>query len=220
MKRRDFFEKAGLGSALLVLPAIEAASGTRTAQQSGRSQGREEEEHKHDRRDDMNGPLASATVSFGQWDLTQPLDRFPNNSPRQVNNHQLIPKEVVIKAGGSVNFVISGFHHILVYGNGTKPSDINISSTIPPSQAPVPPLIDDPTNRIYRGLDPSVLPALPAAVAVPPAPQLPPQVMQDRVEVVRFPRAGRYLVICGVLPHFFDPATGEFVMYGYVRVLS
>ena len=45
MKRRDFFEKAGLGSALLVLPAIEAASGTRTAQQSGRSQGREEEEH-------------------------------------------------------------------------------------------------------------------------------------------------------------------------------
>ncbi len=44
--------------------------------------------------------------------------------------------------------------------------------------------------------------------------------MQDRVEVVRFPQAGRYLVICGVLPHFFDPATGEFIMYGYVRVLS
>ena len=130
MKRRDFFEKAGLGSALLVLPTIEAASGTRTAQQSGRSQGREEEEHKHDRHDDMNGPLASATVSFGQWDLTQPLDRFPNNSPRQVNNHQLIPKEVVIKAGGSVNFVISGFHHILVYGNGTKPSDINVTMLI------------------------------------------------------------------------------------------
>ena len=44
--------------------------------------------------------------------------------------------------------------------------------------------------------------------------------MQDRVEVVRFPQPGRYLVICGVLPHFFDPATGEFIMYGYVRVLS
>jgi len=217
MKRRDFFEKAGLGSALLVLPTIEAAGGTRIPQQSGRSQGREEEEHRHDRHDDMNGPLASATVSFGQWDLTQPLDRFPNNSPRQVNNHQLIPKEVVIKAGGSVNFVISGFHHILVYGNGTKPSDINLTMLITPSQAPVPPLIDDPTNRIYRGLDPSVLPVLPAAPATPPVAG---QVMQDRVEVVRFPAPGRYLVICGVLPHFFDPATGEFIMYGYVRVLS
>jgi hypothetical protein len=138
-------------------------------------------------------------------------------SPRQVNNHQLIPKEVVIKAGGSVNFVISGFHHILVYGNGTKPSDINLTMLITPSQAPVPPLIDDPTNRIYRGLDPSVLPVLPAAPATPPVAG---QVMQDRVEVVRFPQAGRYLVICGVLPHFFDPATGEFIMYGYVRVLS
>ena len=217
MKRRDFFEKAGLGSALLVLPTIEAASGARTTQQSAGSQGREDDEHKHDRHDDMNGPLASATVSFGQWDLTQPLDRFPNNSPRQVNNHQLIPHEVVIKAGGSVNFVISGFHHILVYGNGTKPSDINVTMTIPPSQAPVPPLIDDSNNRIYRGLDPSVLPVLPAAPATPPVPG---QVMQDRVEVVRFPQPGRYLVICGVLPHFVDAATGEFIMYGYVRVLK
>ena len=215
MKRRDFFEKAGLGSALLVLPTIEAASGTRT-RQSGRNQGSEDEEHRHERQDDMNGPLASATVSFGQWDLTEPLDRFPNNSPRQVNNHQLIPKEVTIKAGGSVNFVISGFHHILVYGNGTKPSDINVSMTITPSQAPVPPLIADPTNRIYRGLDPSVLPVLPAAPATPPVAG---QVMQDRVEVVRFPQPGRYLVICGVLPHFVDAATGEFIMYGYVRVL-
>ena len=190
MKRRDFFEKAGLGSALLVLPAIEAASGTRTAQQSGRSQGREEEEHKHDRHGDMNGPLASATVSFGQWDLTQPLDRFPNNSPRQVNNHQLIPKEVVIKAGGSVNFVISGFHHILVYGNGTKPSDINLTMLIPPSQAPVPPLIDDPTNRIYRGLDPSVLPVLPGVPATP----------ASRWPSDAGPRGGRALSAGGTVP--------------------
>jgi hypothetical protein len=36
--------------------------------------------------------------------------------------------------------------------------------------------------------------------------------------VVRFPNPGRYLVICGVLPHFFDPAAG-FIMFGYVRVL-
>jgi hypothetical protein len=45
-----------------------------------------------------------------------------------------------------------------------------------------------------------------------------PQMMQDRVEVVRFSEPGRYLVICGVLPHFYDAATGQFIMFGYVRV--
>jgi hypothetical protein len=37
----------------------------------------------------------------------------------------------------------------------------------------------------------------------------------DRVEVVHFPRRGRYLVICGFSPHF--NATEK--MYGWVRVL-
>lgn len=44
--------------------------------------------------------------------------------------------------------------------------------------------------------------------------------IQDRIEVVNFPNPGRFLVICGVLPHFFDQATGEFIMFGYVRVLK
>ena len=67
---------------------------------------------------------------------------------------------------------------------------------------------------MYRGLDPSVLPPLPGS---PTPPALP--VLQDRVEVVRFPTRGNYLVLCGVLPHFFDAATGQFVMFGYVRVI-
>jgi hypothetical protein len=212
MKRRDFFEMAGMGSALLVLPSLEAATAAGRGRQPATEQKREEEEHRHERRSDMLGPLASATVSFGQWDLTEPLDRFPNASPRLVNNHQLIPKQVTIKAGGSVSFIISGFHHVLVYGPGTRPADINISLTVQPTLQPVPPLINDPTNRVYRGLDPSVMPPLPGGAA-------PAQVTQDRVEVVRFPAKGRYLVMCGVLPHFVDEATGEFVMYGYVRVI-
>ena len=211
MKRRDFFEMAGMGSALAVLPSLEAVTGA-AARRHPHEQKPVEEEHRHERRQDLVGPLATATVTFGQWDLTEPLDRFPNASPRLVNNHQLIPKEVTIKAGGSVSFIISGFHHILVYGNKTKPSDIDISLTIPTTVQPGPPLIDDPTNRIYRGLDPSVLPVLPGGAA----PAMP---MQDRVEVVRFAEPGRYLVLCGVLPHFFDEATGQFVMYGYVRVI-
>jgi hypothetical protein len=111
--------------------------------------------------------------------------------------------------------VISGFHLVLVYGHRTRPADISLATTIFPTvqlgPAPGPPLIDDPVNRIYRGLDPSVFPMLPGST--------PPQPLQDRVEVVRFPDSGRFLVMCGVLPHFFDAATGEFIMYGYVRVV-
>jgi hypothetical protein len=158
----------------------------------------------------MDGPFASANVSFGQWNLDPALDRFPNNSPRAANNHHLIPGVVTIKAGGSVNFIIGGFHHVLIYDNGTKPSDINVASTIPTTVQPGPPLINDPARRIYRGLDPSVMPLLPGST--------PPMPLQDRVETVRFPNPGKFLVLCGVLPHFFDAATGQFIMFGYVRV--
>jgi hypothetical protein len=58
----------------------------------------------------------------------------------------------------------------------------------------MPPLIADPNRRIYRGLDPSLVP-------------------QDRVEVVHFDQPGTYLVMCGVLPHFLEG------MVGFVRVL-
>jgi hypothetical protein len=72
--------------------------------------------------------------------------------------------------------------------------------------------INDRVNRIYQGLDPSVFPMMPGGLGQVPQP------MQDSVEVIRFSEPGRYLVICGVLPHFYDAATGQFIMYGYVRV--
>jgi hypothetical protein len=205
MKRREFFEKAGLGSAALVtLPGFSPKDPPKGGAQP-------EHDHGHDgKHEEMDGPLSSANVSFGQWDLDTPLDRFPNNSPRERNYHHLIPGTVEIKAGGSVNFQVAGFHHILIYDDGTKPRDINIALTIAPTTQPVPPLINDPVKRIYRGLDPSVLPMLPGST--------PPQPLQDRIETVRFPNPGKFLVICGVLPHFFDMATGQFIMFGYVRV--
>jgi hypothetical protein len=68
----------------------------------------------------ISGPLASATVSFGQWRTDPPLSRFPNiNAPIALNQHQLVPNEVKIKAGGAVNFIIAGFHQVIVYGDGT-----------------------------------------------------------------------------------------------------
>ena len=136
----------------------------------------------------------NATVSFGAWMTTPALDRFPNASPRTANHHELLPNEVTICAGGSVNFNIAGFHLVLVYDNGIQPGDIRTNMLIPPTNQPMPPLINDPAGRIYRGLDPSTQ-------------------LQDRVEVVHFSKPGTYLVMCGVLPHFNEG------MFGYVRVL-
>jgi plastocyanin len=151
----------------------------------------EAQSHQHQ---PIAGPLANATVSFGQWPTDPPLDRFPDlGAPGKPNGHQLIPNEVKIKAGGTVNFIIGGFHHVLVYDDGTQPGDINANLLVPGSSPPG--LIDDPRNRIYRGMDPRLFP-------------------QDRVEVVHFSKPGRYLVICGVRPHFVDDG-----MFGFVRVL-
>lgn len=151
----------------------------------------EAQEHRHPR---ISGPLASATVSFGQWPTDPPLDRFPNLvAPGIPNVHQLIPNIVTIKAGGTVNFIISGFHHVLVYDDGTRPDDINPDLLVPGSDPPG--LIDDPNQRIYRGVDPRLFP-------------------QDRVEVVHFSTRGTYLVICGVRPHFVNDD-----MFGFVRVI-
>jgi plastocyanin len=185
MKRREFFEKAALGSAAFV--ALPARSAKAALVAEAEPQG-----HQHGA---VQGPLATATVSFGQW-AANGLDRFPDlGAPGLPNGHQLIPYEVKIAAGGTVNFIVGGFHHVLVYDDGSQPGDIDVTQTIPVTNPPGPPLINDATNRIYRGLDPSTVP-------------------QDRAEVVQFPNPGTYLVICGVLPHFANDG-----MYGFVRVL-
>jgi plastocyanin len=143
-----------------------------------------------------SGPLSNATVSFGSWMTSPPLDRVLA-SPPPANHHELVPQIAKIKVGGTVNFIIAGLHQVIVYDDGTQPADIDITLLSPPAPGTMfPPNINDPDRRIYRGLDPRVLfPTL------------------DRVEVVHFADPGTYLVICGVLPHFQEG------MYGYVRVL-
>jgi plastocyanin len=137
--------------------------------------------------------LANATVSFGAWmaSAATPLDRFANPTSGAGNLHELVPQLALIRAGGTVNFIIAGLHNVIVYDDGTKPSDINTALIVPES---APPLIDDPNRRIYRGPDPRTQP-------------------RDRVEVVHFDKPGTYLVICGVLPHFNEG------MYGFVKVI-
>src|SRR5262245_11643456 len=70
-------------------------------------------------------PLGSASVSFGGWmaDFEPPLDSFTAPlPPRPSNHHQLIPNVAKIKAGGYVNFVISGLHILAIYDGGTTPA--------------------------------------------------------------------------------------------------
>ncbi|MGB7210020.1 MAG: hypothetical protein WBD27_15290 [Pyrinomonadaceae bacterium] len=170
---------------------------------------------KGERSNDSGSSATSATVTFGGW-MANPhlcpavppnppapcpiVDRFPANAatqfPRLSNHHALTPQIAKIKAGGTVNFVVSGFHVVTVYDNGTRPADIDTTILVPPPR-PGPPIINDARNRIYRGLDPTLLTAILA---------------QDRVESVQFERPGMYLVICAVLPHFQEG------MYGYVKV--
>jgi plastocyanin len=193
MKRREFVEQLGVGSAVL------AAAGVAEAAQNGHGDHRP-----------LTGPLASATVSFGAWPVgtvDEPVDRTVTPlAPFAPNVHALLPHEVTIKQGGAVNFVLAGFHQVVVYAPGTKPDDIDTSLLLPiPGAPPVVGLIDDPMNRIYRGLDPRLLSPAPPA-----APNL---LSQDRVEVVGFATRGVYLVICAVNVHFADG------MYGWVRVI-
>jgi plastocyanin len=197
MKRREFLGKAGIGSAAVATLAA-----------SGRARAATKEGNQHDHLAAISGPLATATVSFGAW--RSGTDRLPNlgQTPTlEINVHAVIPNEVQIKAGGTVNFIISGFHQVIVYGDGTRPEDIDTADTVPAAVQPGPPLIDDANNRVFRGIDPSVLPALQGP---PQGPRQP--VLQDRIEAVQFTEPGQYLVICGVLPHFLAG------MYGYVKV--
>jgi plastocyanin len=150
---------------------------------------------------DEPSAASSATVSFGGWMTDRPLDRFlagPSQFPRNLNHHRLTPDNVTITEGGTVNFIIGGFHVVAVYGDDKKPSDIKTNILTSVANPPGPPIISDPDRLVYRGLDPSLLPPL---------------VAQDRVEVVNFNRPGTYLVICAVLPHFQEG------MYGFVTVV-
>jgi hypothetical protein len=190
MKRRDFFGTLGLGSAALMTPAFGGVS----APKAEEGRGREEEEHgAHDQQEQLSGRDANAVVNFGQWKTVPPHDRFLVPSPPPpANNHGVFPYRVKIQQGGSVSFIISGTHQILVYGPGTELADVSSAQ-----QEPGPPvaLVNDPNNRIYRGPDPR-----------------PATMPRDRVESVHFPVSGRFLVVCGVLPHFVDG------MHGFVDV--
>jgi plastocyanin len=159
----------------------------------------------HEHAQQLEGPLASATVSFGAWpaDPAMPFDRrtHPAPPPPPPNLHALVPYTVKIKAGGTVNYIISGLHQIQVYAPGTTVDHLLAASAIAggteqlsPALGPgLPPALNVAEGRVFRGI---VNPGAP-----------------DRVEVVHFPQPGTYLVVCGIMPHLIGR------MHGWVTVL-
>ena len=157
--------------------------------------------------DNVSGPLASATMTRIVDD--RPAARsVPGLSDRTRNNHHLTPQEVTIKAGGTVNFIISGFHHAVVYGPDTKPEDVSLAGDHPP--------------RCRR----SSMMRTPVSIAGSIRPRCScrrsghDNAASEHSGSRRgclVSETGRVLVICGVIPHFFSAATGEFIMFASER---
>jgi hypothetical protein len=137
---------------------------------------------------ELDDSPASVTVSFGAGLNTAQ----PGNSA----NHHILPREIRVRKDGVVNFVVAGFHQIIVFDRGVvlgqivvpPPTSLFIFDPAPPTSLPV----------LYRGVR--------TAGGPPPgiAPTQDPSNAQNRVESVSFPNTGSYLVICNVRPHFVD----------------
>jgi plastocyanin len=137
---------------------------------------------------------STATVQFGQPNAGSP---FPPPQEHDASGHaadNLVPRTVVISAGGTVTFNTFGVHQVAIYDAGTEPSDINtnVRRTTPCIPGNPPLLINDATNRLAVFDQP--------CAGGPTAPSY------------TFDRPGRYLVICAFLPHF------EVQMWGWVIV--
>jgi plastocyanin len=135
----------------------------------------------------------SATVSFGAGLNTA--------APGVAANHHVLPNVIEIKAGGVVNFVVSGFHQIVVYNPGVEAADI-VLPAFPPNL-----FVNYQLNTAYYvGLNPdNANPATPNA----PANRFN---GENRTEAVSFTQPGVYLVICNVTPHLRDG------MFAYIKV--
>jgi hypothetical protein len=137
-RRKMLLRAAAAGSAVAGLGIVSKRS-TSVAEAQG---------HDHDV---VDGPLASTTVSFGQWSTDPPLDRFPNVPPPPPRNvHLLTPNMPTIKAGGAVNLIIAGLRNVQIFEPGHQPGDINVGLTTPMTAPPGLPIINDPVGRILQ----------------------------------------------------------------------
>ena len=149
-----------------------------------------DDDHDHDH-DEGGDARASVTVSFGAGLNTAQAGNAAN--------HHVLPRVIKVRKGGVVNFIVAGFHQVMVYFPGVGPDNI----ALPPATSL---FINDNSNLYYRGIAP----------AGGPPPGTPvtgnPSNASNRAESVSFAQAGDYLVICNVRGHFVDG------MYAVVKV--
>src|SRR5262249_32931740 len=162
----------------------------------------------------------NVAVSFGLWNpnadnllpTEKPLDRLVGDPGmgRGVNDI-LVPQRVTIKEGDSVNFIIGGGHVLTIYDVGAMPERINTQVTEQAANCPATAgvVLNVPNIKIY------LRPGFSTSFGTPPTAPIP---RRDGVEVVQFTKPGRYLVLCSRLNHFIDSTTGEFQMFGFVKV--
>ena len=140
---------------------------------------------------------STASVEFGQGNVGSPFSPTSGHDQSAHAEDNLVPRTVVIDAGGTVTFKTFGVHQVAIYDSGTTPEDIDTTDLVlTPANCPQPMgdalMIDDDTNRL-------------ALFAQPCGPN-------PREVEYQFMEPGRYLVICAFLPHF------EVQMYGWVEV--
>ena len=141
------------------------------------------QDHVHD----IDNDRASVTVSFGAGLNTA--------QPGNAANHHILPREIKVNKAGVVNFVVAGFHQIIVFAPGVvlgqivvPPAGLFLYEPAPPNALPVHYL----GIRTTGGPPPGI------------APTSNPSNAPNRVESVSFANPGSYLVICNVRTHFID----------------
>jgi hypothetical protein len=137
----------------------------------------------------------NVAVSFGLWDpnksdLSAPLDRFLGDPAQGAGVDGTKPKDISGDIEPNCAFPLP------TSGITTPCSPVN-NMGVPQAGG----ILSDTNGRIYRGAFLNVNPA-----------------RRDGVEVVQFTKPGTYLVICARKSHFIDSMTGEFQMFGFVKV--
>ena len=129
---------------------------------------------------DEDGRRLSVSVAFGRGLNTA--------QPGNPVNHAILPDNIKVALDGVVNFLVAGFHQIVVYKPGTEPEDI----VVPDAGT----FINDPKNQFYLGINPAGGPrntqATPANPIVPGSDTR--SNAPNRVESVSFPASVRVSV--------------------------
>ena len=142
-----------------------------------------------------SGPDA-ATMEYGNPEAGSPFRPASGHDRSGHGRDQINPRTLVVAAGTTVRFQVNPTHRVAVYDDGTQPEDIEVSPATLVTLGGRPRFgVDDPDGRL------AIQPASAFSFTTP------------STFAYTFTEPGRYLVICGVTPHFVN-----FNMYGWVDV--